>query len=255
MKYQMLNAPYPFYLGYDSREDLVYQVARHSLLKTSPKLFNVLPLVQDKLRADRIYTRPKDLLAATDFSLTRFMVPHIESLGFGKKHKFAIFADCDFLFTKSLELLMMAIERCNNRAVWVVKHDYTPRTGLKMGGKSQSQYPRKNWSSFMVFNLEHPATQALTKEVVNKASPSYLHRFQWCKDEEIGNLDITYNFLVGEYDKPEGWDSSHAALNTPACLHYTLGIGVFDKLETYDFAGLWETAKNNYLEDQLLCAR
>ena len=39
-----------------------------------------------------------------------------------------------------------------------------------MDGKKQIAYPRKNWSSFMIFNCDHPDVIALTPAVVNTAS-------------------------------------------------------------------------------------
>jgi hypothetical protein len=36
-------------------------------------------------------------------------------------------------------------------------------------GAVQTVYPRKNWSSLMLFNCDHPSVRALTSEVVNRA--------------------------------------------------------------------------------------
>ena len=48
-----------------------------------------------------------------------------------------------------------------------------------MDGAVQTVYPRKNWSSLMLFNCDHPAVRALTPDVVNRESGAYLHRMQW----------------------------------------------------------------------------
>ena len=68
-----------------------------------------------------------------------------------------------------------------------------------MDGRPQEFYPRKNWSSLMLFNCNHPSTKSLTPETVSSASPAWLHRMQWAKDDEIGELDKSYNYLVNYY--------------------------------------------------------
>ena len=55
----------------------------------------------------------------------------------------------------------------NDKAVYCVQHDYTPKEKHKMDGQKQSIYPRKNWSSFIIFNCSHPSTKKLTVETVN----------------------------------------------------------------------------------------
>lgn len=229
----------PFYIGYDSREDIVYQVARMSLAK-SPQA-NVIPLVQDSLRAHRLYTRERDSRAATDFSLTRFLVPYLAS-GTGP---WAVFADCDFLFTRDV-LAGLEPYLDESKAVLVVKHDYEPRSTTKMGGLTQFKYPRKNWSSFIVWNLLHEANDALDASVVNTADPSWLHQFQWLDDHEIGDLPIDFNFLVGEYEPDEKADGEEVTSMTPTCLHYTLGIGPYVP-PVQDYAKLWEAHRRRFL--------
>jgi hypothetical protein len=231
-----------FYLGYDAREDVVYQVARASLLQSG---VNVIPLVQDSLRAHRIYTREVDRRAVTDFSLTRFMVPYLES---GTENEWSFFADCDFLFTRDLSERLDAL--LDDRfAVMVVKHDYQPRNPTKMGGLVQHRYPRKNWSSFIAWNLKHEANKALDIGVVNAADPSWLHQFQWLDDNEIGALPLDFNFLVGEYEPIEKNSETLIKVTnlTPTCLHYTLGIGPYVP-PVKDYAALWEAYRQKLPE-------
>jgi lipopolysaccharide biosynthesis glycosyltransferase len=234
-----------WYMGYDRREDVVYQVARLSLLNTPG--VHIIPLVQDSLRAHRIYTREDDRRAATDFSLTRFLVPYLE---LGSEHQWAIFSDCDFLFTRDLTSLMNDFLN-PDYAVMVVKHDYTPRTNTKMGGVMQFRYPRKNWSSFIAWNLKHESNKALDVDVVNAAEPSWLHQFQWLDDSEIGDLPVDFNFLVGEYEPLE--DSEKVVKptsKTPSCLHYTLGIGPYVP-PVKDYAALWEDNRKRLMSGKL----
>jgi hypothetical protein len=214
------------FVGWDPREDIAWEVCRHSILsRTDSKEVVVKPLVQSELRAAGLYTREPDAKAATEFSLTRFLVPHLAG------HKgYAIFVDCDFLFLSDVRGVLTEVDPFN--AVSVVQHDYKPTETTKMDGCVQYPYPRKNWSSFMVFNLEHPSVRALTASVVNSQTPAYLHRFEWLKDEDIGSLDKGWNYLEGWY--PPAYDQLKA-------IHYTRGGPWFDHMKDCDFAAQWLT--------------
>lgn len=211
------------YVGWDPREDIAWEVCRYSILRrTDSAEVEVYPLVQSELRAQGLYTRPIDTLAATEFSLTRFLTPHLAGDGY------AVFVDCDFLFVTDIRRVIDEIDP--SKAVSVVKHDYQPTETLKMDGCIQHPYPRKNWSSFMVFNGKHPAVRALTPAVVNSAEPAYLHRLQWLNDSEIGELDRGWNYLEGWYEPK--YDNLNA-------IHYTLGGPWFDHMMNCDFSDLW----------------
>ena len=82
----------------------------------------------------------------------------------------------------------------------------------------------------MVFNLEHPAVRALTKELVNSAHPSFLHRFLWADDEEIGSLDKGWNYL-------EGWYAPQ--YEKLRAVHYTRGGPWFEHMRNCEFADEW----------------
>jgi len=212
------------YVGWDPREDIAWEVCRYSILRrTASAEVEVYPLVQSELRAQGLYTRPVDTLAATEFSLTRFLTPHLAG-----DDGYAVFVDCDFLFVTDIRRVIDEIDP--SKAVSVVKHDYQPTETRKMDGYIQHPYPRKNWSSFMVFNGKHPAVRALTPEVVNSAEPAYLHRLQWLNDSEIGELDRGWNYLEGWYEPR--YDNLNA-------IHYTLGGPWFDHMMNCDFSDLW----------------
>ena len=212
------------FVGWDPREDIAWEVCRHSILsRTDPSKVIVTPLVQQELREQGLYTRPVDKKASTEFSLTRFMVPKLA----GKKG-YAIFVDCDFLFLADIRDVLEEVDP--TKAVSVVQHNYCPTESLKMDGRKQHQYPRKNWSSFVVFNCEHPAVQELTPEVVNLADPGFLHRFLWLQDEDIGSLDKGWNYL-------EGWYSPH--YDNINAIHFTRGGPWFDQMQDCDFAREW----------------
>ncbi len=220
------------FVGYDSREDIAWQVCRNSLLRHSGGTVDVIPIRQTAVRELALYTRAADAKASTEFSLTRFLTPHLAA-----QSDWVLFCDCDFLFTGDVRDVLNGLDR--SKAVYCVQHEYTPTNAIKMDGKSQTSYPRKNWSSFMLFNGAHPDVRALTPEVVNNSAPAYLHRFKWVKKQtDIGALDLEWNFLVGEYPKPE---------RVPRVIHYTNGGPWFDEWQSCDFADLWSHERDLYL--------
>jgi hypothetical protein len=212
------------FVGWDPREDIAWEVCRHSIVsRTDSNEVTVNPLVQSDLRERGCYTRPIDTKASTEFSLTRFLTPTLAG-----ERGYAIFVDCDFLFLVDIRDVLKEIDP--SKAVSVVKHDYNPPETVKMDGRTQHQYPRKNWSSFMVFNLAHPAVKALSENLVNSAHPSFLHRLLWLDDEEIGSLDIGWNYLEGWY--PPQYEKLRA-------VHYTRGGPWFEHMKSCAFAEEW----------------
>jgi lipopolysaccharide biosynthesis glycosyltransferase len=223
------------FVGYDSREDIAWQVARYSLLRHAGSDLDVVPLRQTVLRELGLYTRPYDALSSTEFSLTRFLTPYLAARG-----GWVLFCDCDFLFTTDVRRVFEGLDP--SKALYCVQHDYTPTFGVKMDGKQQTVYPRKNWSSFMLFNCDHPDVQALTPAIVNSASPAYLHRFEWIRDDAaIGALDLGWNFLEGEYPKPT---------TTPGVIHYTNGGPWFENWQDVDYSELWLRERDLFLASQ-----
>ena len=196
------------FIGYDSRENIAYQVAKASLLKHSSIPLEITPIVQNDLRYRGIYQREPDALSSTEFSFTRFLTPYLA----GYKG-WAVFCDCDFLFRGDIAAITDYMDGA--KAVMCVPHEYKPTEAVKMDGKAQHQYPRKNWSSFVPFNCEHPQVKMLTPEVVNTQTGMYLHRFQWLTDDLIGELPIAFNYLEGWHTKDDCPD--------PIAVHFTRG--------------------------------
>jgi hypothetical protein len=228
----MTSEKLKIYVGYDSREDIAWQVCRHSIQRHSPADVEIYPLKQTTLRELGLYTRGQDT-ATTEFSLTRFLTPYLAA-----HDGWSIFVDCDFLFTSNVRDVLAHASR--DKAVHVVQHDYSPANMIKMDGKQQTVYPRKNWSSFILFNNAHPDVKALTPEVVNSREPGYLHRFNWLSDDSlIGSLPLGWNFLEGEYPKPQ---------TVPNAIHYTNGGPWFDNWQNVDFADLWVAERDLYLK-------
>ena len=165
------------FIGYDTREDIAYQVCKHSILRRQSAA-DIRPLKQQELRDAGWYTRPVDKLASTEFTFTRFLVPELMNF-----EGWAVFMDCDMVLTTDIaELFAQADDKY---AVMCVQHDYTPKEGTKMDGQKQTVYPRKNWSSVMMINCGHPSNAKLTQDFVNdpEINGAYLHRFTWLKDE------------------------------------------------------------------------
>jgi lipopolysaccharide biosynthesis glycosyltransferase len=185
---------------------------------------DVRPIKQAELREQGLYARNADPLAATEFTYTRFLTPHLA--GFNGH---ALFCDCDFLWTGDIaELLALADAE---KAVSCVQHDHRPPEAAKMENAVQTVYPRKNWSSLMLFNCAHPSVRKLDAETVNSQTGAFLHRMQWAADDEIGALPETWNWL-------EGWCKT-ASGETPKVIHYTRGGPWFEQWQNVEFADLW----------------
>ena len=219
-----MTSPLQVFIGWDSREPEAYDVAKFSIERRASIPVEVHALKLDDLRKAGLFRRNEDPLASTEFTYTRFLTPHLAG-----KTGFALFFDCDFLWLGDVAELLK--EAQGDHALWCVHHDHAPTETSKMDGAVQTRYPRKNWSSLMLFNLDHPDVQALTPDLVNRESPAYLHRMQWLRDEDIGSLPVDWNWL-------EGWNSKPAN-GTPKVIHYTRGGPWFENWQTVDYADLW----------------
>jgi hypothetical protein len=54
---------------------------------------------------------------------------------------------------------------------------------------------------------------------------------QWAKDEDIGSLPVTWNWLEGWNEKP--------AQGTPNVVHFTRGGPWFPEWQNVDYGDLW----------------
>jgi len=212
------------FIGWDSREEIAYEVCRKSILRHASIPVDIQPIKQSELRERGLYTREFDPLSSTEFSFTRFLTPHLAGYD-----GWAVFMDCDFLLRGDIAGLMDYADGA--KACFVVQHDYRPFEKVKMDNKAQHQYPRKNWSSFMFMNCSHTEVKALTPDVVNRKSGMFLHRFQWLKDESIGSLPIAWNYL-------EGWYTRDHCPN-PIAVHFTRGGPWFRDYMEVEYAREW----------------
>lgn len=213
------------FIGWDSSEAIAYDVCRLSIETHAKDACHTRPLNQRALRALGHYWRQPDPLAATEFTYTRFLVPKLCDYA-----GWALFADCDILFRADVgELFELAEDRY---AAMVVKHDHQPAATRKMGGRAQTTYPRKNWSSVILWNCGHPANRRLTPDLVNEQTGAFLHRFQWLEDAQIGGLPLGWNYLVG-------WNTK-AQCPAPKAAHFTEGIpGIHPGHDSDEYAGEW----------------
>jgi lipopolysaccharide biosynthesis glycosyltransferase len=216
------------FVGYDDREDIAYKVCEYSVKRKNKKA-QVFPLKQEELKDANLYWREKDPLSSTAFTFTRFLVPALMNY-----EGWAIFCDCDIIWMLDpAEIMKYADEKY---AVMVVKHDYTPPEGLKMDGQKQLPYPRKNWSSVILWNCGHPSNKKVTPDLVNTETGQYLHRFNWLKNEEIGELTHHWNWLVNHYHEPKD--------GTPHVIHYTEGGPWFENYKHCEYGYHWEMIRN-----------
>lgn len=222
------------FIGYDPREETAYQVCRESLARQSSTLLNIQPIKQSEMREKNLYWREKDALSSTEFSFTRFLVPYLAGYT-----GWAIFMDCDFLWRGDIAEIEQYIDPAY--AACVVKHDYKPKETTKMDGQVQTQYPRKNWSSFVLWNCGHSETRNLSLRMVNERSGLYLHRFNFLSDEFIGELPIKFNYLEGWYTKEDE--------PNPLGVHFTRGGPWFKDYVDVEYGDEWvEMYKNIYKE-------
>lgn len=203
------------FIGYDRREQAAYDVAVKSLRRFQPDVA-YLPLQLDRLAAVGLLRRPMDMRGqmydlpsnahcATEFAISRFLVPILCQSGW------ALFVDADVVFLADPgELFALADPE---KAVMVVKHHNGHVAGTKMDGQTQVLYPRKNWSSVVLWHCDHPANRRLSLQDVNERPGRDLHAFYWLNDSEIGELPAEWNVLVNVQAMPE----------KPKLLHYTLG--------------------------------
>ncbi len=236
------------WIGFDPREIAASVVAHYSLERHMvARVIPVRGVVLSWLRRDGLYTRPtsrrgaqlwddiSEAPMATEFAISRFLVPHlVRQQSRAPSPRWAVFMDCDMLVRANIERLFAQADP--SKAVMVVKHNHNPKETVKMDGQTQTRYARKNWSSVMLFNVDHPANDALTVDLVNTVPGRDLHRFCWLEDEEIGELPPEWNYLVGHSETDE----------EPAIVHFTDGIPLMPGYEDCEFAGEWCAALEDW---------
>lgn len=222
------------WIGFDPREAAAFAVCRDSITRHLTQQIPTHGIVLRDLQHQQLYTRSilkmngqyfdpiSDAPMSTEFAISRFFTPLLAQEGW------ALFMDCDMLVRTSLARLFESLDP--KYALYCVKHVHVPEEGKKMDGQAQTQYARKNWSSFCIFNCDHPANKRLTLEMLNTLPGRDLHRFCWLEDEEIGSLGVEWNYLVDE-------TKAHVA---PKVLHFTKGGPWMTGYEEVPYAEEWE---------------
>lgn len=235
------------FIGFDPRWVNAFAAARASMHGIT---IPVRGIVLDRMREAGLYWRPtemrdnqlwdsiSDAPMATEFAISRFLTPHLARTGW------ALFQDCDMMLRAgpaALTGLFQEVERrFADKAIVCVKHAHEPVGGTKMDGQLQTAYGRKNWSSFILFNVDHPANRELTVELINEVPGRDLHRFCWLGhgDDLIGEIPQTWNWLAGTSDPKID----------PANVHYTDGIPSLKGYEHSPYAGEWRSRLNDWAE-------
>lgn len=203
------------YIGHDEREQRAYDVAVSSLRLSRACCEPPEPLIASRLAAHGLLTRLSDhrggqdydivsnALKSTRFAVSRFLVPIL------CQERYALFTDCDIVFVRDPHEMLDELGINRGKAIYVVKHNHRPTGEWKMVNQRQTQYPRKNWSSVMLFDCHHPANLRLTLHDVNHRPGRDLHAFYWLNDDEIGTLRPKWNWLVNEQMCPDELGIAH----------------------------------------------
>jgi lipopolysaccharide biosynthesis glycosyltransferase len=208
----------PIFIGYDSKVKITYHVLTESILRNSSTPVTISPINLSNLK--NIYTRKQDSIASTEFSFSRFLVPHLMNY-----NGWAIFMDSDMVMLSDITELWNL--RNEKYAIQVCKHDYTPSSKNKFLGNNQTIYAKKNWSSLMLINCSKCKT--LTPEYVNTRSGLELHQFKWLDENLIGSIPLEWNWLVGEYPYKKEVHN----------IHFTEGGPYFKDYKNTEYANEW----------------
>lgn len=208
-------------VGFDQREAIAYHVFCQSVIDRASLPVQFLPL------------NPRSIAGYTEthqdgsnvFIYTRFLTPYLMNY-----KGWAIFADGDMVCNADIAELWKL--RDPTKAVMVVKHDYKTKAQTKYLGNKNENYPRKNWSSVILWNCEHPDNRQITPDFVASQNGAFLHRFTWLDDEKIGEIPKDWNWLAIEYDNKED----------AKLVHYTLGTPCFGEYKNCEMSEKWHAA-------------
>jgi len=240
---------YNIYIGYDPNNgnDLAWEVCKRSILENTkyPDELNIIKL--DKLELQELgYYKRNDTgidKGSNNFTYTKFFIPFLNNY-----KGYALFCDSDFIWKSDVyEFIEQNIN--DEYAISCVKHKcYTKKKCLgnqKMDGQIQRWYPRKNWTSLILFNCANVKCKLLDFPLLNKANPRWLQGLQWASsfdekmekdieseiDHNIGSLSYHYNFLFGYYKDIDNAKAIHLTEGGPWFLDWHRGkIPTSDKM-------------------------
>jgi len=218
----MIEKTIKIFIGYDPVETIAFHTMVQSLIDTSSNPISITPLNIRNLKKQ--FYRQRDIKQSNEFSFIRFLVPYLCNYS-----GYAVYFDCDMMLRADVSELLELVDP--SKAISVVQHVYEPKDQIKYLDAIQYSYPRKNWSSVILWNCSHKKNKILTKEYVGNSTGLELHRFTWLEDNEIGELDLCWNWLVGEYKK-----TSSEVKN----VHWTNGGPYFNEYKNVEFSDEWQ---------------
>jgi lipopolysaccharide biosynthesis glycosyltransferase len=223
----------PVFVGYDPREAIAFHVCVNSIIRNSTSPVAIHPVALN-LFQDYNETHTD---GSNHFIYTRFLVPYLMHW-----QGWAIFIDGDMIVRDDITNLWNLRE--GSMDVMVAKHDYKTKMAEKYLGSPNEDYPRKNWSSVILWNCNSFPNRKLTPEFVQSQPGSYLHRFSWLNDERIGELPLEWNWLPDEY----------GANPDAKLLHYTLGTPCFHEFANTPQGEEWhkERILTDYCQQRLI---
>lgn len=209
--------PLRIFVGFDNNaEPVAYHAFCQSVIERSTIPVSFTPLALNNLQG----YKETHTDGSNAFIYSRFLVPSL--CGY---EGVAMFFDGDMIVKEDIAKLLALYD--DTKAVQVVKHDYKTKASIKYLGAKNENYPRKNWSSVIIFNCAK--NKDLTPDLVMTSTGSFLHRFSWLNDDDIGELPKEWNWLATEYD------FNHDA----KLVHYTLGTCCFSDYQECDYSDDW----------------
>lgn len=214
-------------VGFDQREAIAFHTFTQSVIEKSSLPITFVPLAINTLKG---YTETHND-RSNDFIYSRFLTPYLCNF-----EGWAIFADGDMICQTDIKELWDLKDQ--SKAVLVVKHNYQTKAHKKYLGNINENYPKKNWSSLVLWNCSHPKHKILTPNFIANQTGKYLHRFSWLDETDIGELPIEWNWLAIEYPPNEA----------SKLIHYTLGTPCFDTYRETEMASYWLETHKRALE-------
>ena len=200
------------YVGFDPREAAVYHTFCQSVIDNASGPVRFIPLHKPMLNG---FDGQKD--GSNAFIYSRFLVPNLQ----GYKG-WAIYADGDMVCNADIYELWAL--RDPEYAVQVVKHDYETSSHRKYIGtpmeSDNEDYPKKNWSSLILWNCSHWGNKYLSVENVDESTGAFLHRFEWLTEDMVGALPHDWNWLEFEYPRNDEAKLVHHTLGSPGFTYY-----------------------------------
>ena len=214
-------------VGFDQRESVAYHTFTQSIIEKSSLPINLIPLAINTLKGyEELHTDKSN-----DFVYSRFLTPFLNDF-----KGWAIFADGDMICQVDIKELWDL--RDESKALLVVKHNYQTKVHHKYLGNINENYPRKNWSSVILWNCAHSKHKILTPDFIKNQSGKYLHRFSWLDDVDIGELPLEWNWLAIEYS-----ENRKAKL-----IHYTLGTPCFKEYRDTEMSDIWHKTQKRIIQ-------